>query len=181
VTRLRHQQDPAAYVISANIHRRHLTKAAQADLIVAAVEAAQRNDVAPGAKSSRQFSPEVGKKGGSTKDPVRAAALVEAVKHDISPRTVDAALARRRGKPTKPKRKPKLTPKRADAAVPDLTSFTEDAVKAWARAFAREINRQRTANHDQRMKGGWRPYEIDTAQQTSLLNWIEAQLARVVR
>ena len=31
--------DPAAYVISKNIHRRHLTKQKQADLIVAAIRA----------------------------------------------------------------------------------------------------------------------------------------------
>ena len=36
--------DVAAYVISANIHRRHLTKQEQAGLIVKTVDAGQRKD-----------------------------------------------------------------------------------------------------------------------------------------
>src|SRR5688572_4631041 len=45
--------DPAAFVISANIHRRHLTKTQQADLILRTIEAG-RNDVA---NMARSFNP----------------------------------------------------------------------------------------------------------------------------
>ena len=94
--------NPAAFVISANIRRRHLTKEQQAELILAAIEAAQTttvtteiagrpsdaNDVA---RLARSFSPTEGQRGGSTKDPVVQAAVQVAKKHDISARTIRRA------------------------------------------------------------------------------------------
>ena len=65
--------DPAAFVIGANIRRRHLTKEQQAELIVKTIEAGRvMNDRATVARS---FSPTPGTKGGSTKDPVLAKAV----------------------------------------------------------------------------------------------------------
>jgi ParB-like chromosome segregation protein Spo0J len=57
--------DPVAYVISANIHRRHLTKQKRADLIVAAIKAGEK---------PRQLD-EVSKGGRGRVNPVKAKAV----------------------------------------------------------------------------------------------------------
>jgi hypothetical protein len=90
VVRYEHTEvsDPAAFVISANVRRRHLSKQQQAELIVKAVEASQTND---GATSARSFSPNAGQRGGSTKDPVLAKAVTEAKRLGIGERTVQNA------------------------------------------------------------------------------------------
>jgi len=93
--------DPAAYVISINIKRRHLTKEQQAELIVKTIEAAKNER----AKVARSFSPSAGKKGGSTKDPVLTAAVEEGRKHGISKRTVQNARAKLNGKQPAPRKK----------------------------------------------------------------------------
>ncbi len=93
--------DPAAYVISANIRRRHLSKEQQAELIVRTIEAGKPNDRATVARS---FSPMAHKKGGSTKDPVLAKAIAEAEKHGISKRTVQNARAKIQGKTPAPRK-----------------------------------------------------------------------------
>lgn len=90
--------DPVAWVISANIRRRHLSKREQADLIVAAVKAGTNHR----AKSARW----VKGKSGSSKDPVKGQVLEEAAKQGISARTatqalVDAEPGRKRPKPEK--------------------------------------------------------------------------------
>jgi ParB-like nuclease family protein len=99
--------DPAAYVISANITRRHLTKEQQAELIVKTIEAAKPKAENDRATVARSFSPTAGKKGGSTKDPVLTKAVEEAKKHGISKRTVQNARARVQGKPKSPPPKKK--------------------------------------------------------------------------
>jgi hypothetical protein len=110
--------DPAAYVISANIRRRHLTKEQQAELIVRTVEAAQELEAAQAltteirdgaakndqAKVARSFNPTPGKRGGSTKDPVLHKSITEAKKHGISARTVKRARAKVQGKTPAPKK-----------------------------------------------------------------------------
>lgn len=97
-----------AYIIAANIRRRHLTKEQQAELIVKTIEAGKAIDAEKNesAKVARSFSPTTGQRGGSTKDPVLHAAVTEAKKHGISPRTVERARAKLQGKT--PKAKPKL-------------------------------------------------------------------------
>jgi hypothetical protein len=118
--------DPAAYVIGANIKRRHLTKEQQAELIVKTIEAGQAtNDRATVARS---FNPTTGQKGGSTKDPVLAKAVTEAAKHGISKRTVQTARAKLQDKPTpasvsKVPRAPRSTPtsQPADPALSEMT------------------------------------------------------------
>jgi ParB/Sulfiredoxin domain len=108
--------DPAKFVISKNICRRHLTKQQQADLIVATFDAAKStmsimentgngamaND---SATSARSFSPTKGQRGGSTKDLVLQAAVEEGRKHNISKRTIQNARAKRRGLTRRPSRK----------------------------------------------------------------------------
>ena len=95
-----HVSDPAAFVISANIHRRHLTKEERAELIIKTIAAA-KNDVA---KVARSFSPTAGQRGGSSKDPVLAEAVQEGQKHGISKRTTHRAYARVQGRTPAPKK-----------------------------------------------------------------------------
>ena len=94
-----------------NIHRRHLTKEQQADLIVAAHKAA-----AEAADKPRQLG-EVSAKGGRANvDTIKAATVAAAKEHGISKRTVERSFAKveRRIPETKkiagprPRRKPKL-------------------------------------------------------------------------
>lgn len=94
--------DPVAYVIGANVRRRHLTKRQQADLIVAAVKAAKTDRAKPARSVGRNASGQVL---GSSKDPVKEQVLAEAAKQGIGTRTatqalVDAEPERKRTKPT---------------------------------------------------------------------------------
>jgi ParB-like nuclease domain len=96
--------DPHAFVISKNIRRRHLTKEQQADLIVKVMKADEvarrtaeladililKKDLA---RAARSFSPQSGKRGGSTKDPFKKKVVEEAEKHGISKRTAEKAIA----------------------------------------------------------------------------------------
>jgi hypothetical protein len=95
--------DPAAYVIGANIRRRHLTKEQQAELIVKTIEAGKPTDGATVARSVTRGRN--GRVHGSTKDPVLAAAVEEGKKHGISKRTVQNARAKLQGKQPAPRKK----------------------------------------------------------------------------
>ncbi len=91
--------DAAAYVISQNIRRRHLTKQEQAELIVRTIEAAKTHDSTDRATVARSvIRDEQGHVVGSTKDPILTAAVTEAAKHGISKRTVQNARATLAGK-----------------------------------------------------------------------------------
>jgi hypothetical protein len=108
--------DPIAYVISANIKRRHLTKKQQADLIVKAVE----TDSAKAARSVKRTA--IGQLQGSTKDPVKAKVLEVATKNDISPRTAERALADHRG--ARPRARFSKCPE-CSAQTPDLAKHLQ--------------------------------------------------------
>jgi hypothetical protein len=86
--------DPVSWIIALNIHRRHLTKQQQADLIVAAMKAGKAIPRQRGEKS---------KKAGRPKHDIKAKAIAEAEKHDISKRTVERSLAKAEGRTPKPK------------------------------------------------------------------------------
>ena len=91
--------DPVALIIGLNVHRRHLTKQQQADLIVAAHKARLRN-LAKLAKCPKRH---VKGKTGSEKDATKAAAVATAKEHRISKRTVERAIAKAEGKTPEPK------------------------------------------------------------------------------
>jgi hypothetical protein len=87
-----HAGDPVAFIISLNIHRRHLNKAEQADLIVAAIKAGKPTQV------------ESVSKGGRGKvNPVKQAAIATGEEHGISSGTMNRALAKAEGRAPKPK------------------------------------------------------------------------------
>ena len=89
--------DAVAYVISANIKRRHLTKAQQADLIVAALKAGAPR------KDCEMPKRHVKGKAGSEKDPLKAEAVKVAAEHGIGKRTVETAIAKAEGRTPKPR------------------------------------------------------------------------------
>jgi hypothetical protein len=89
-------EDAAAFVISQNIHRRHLMKHELADLIAAVFAADKLGKVCHVSKGGR----------GKT-DEFKQAIVEEAAKHGIGERTARQAAAKAQGrKPAKPKPKP---------------------------------------------------------------------------
>jgi hypothetical protein len=92
--------DPVAYVISANIRRRHLTKQQQADLIVAAIKAGEKPPQVE----------EVFKGGRGKVNETKAKAVAAAAAHGISESTVERAFAKAEGKTPKPKKAKPVEP-----------------------------------------------------------------------
>ena len=82
--------DPTDYIISQNIHRRHLTKQERAEYIIAAVKA--------GAEYKPRQVGEVSHGGRGKKDETKAAIVATAAEHGISKRTVERAIAKSDGK-----------------------------------------------------------------------------------
>ena len=80
--------DATAYIISLNIHRRHLTKQQQADLIVAAHRASRQLGEVPPKRH-------IEGKAGSEKDAEKFAIVADAEKHGISKRTVERSISAR--------------------------------------------------------------------------------------
>jgi ParB-like chromosome segregation protein Spo0J len=107
--------DPASLVTSLNIHRRHLTKSQQATLIRKVAEAQHENDPA---KLARSYSPNAGRRGGSTKDPVLEKAKKIGRDHGISARTIERASAENQSRPTGRRKRASARPK-PQAASPD--------------------------------------------------------------
>ena len=95
-----HCKDPVTHIISLNLRRRHLTKAQQTDLIIAAVKA--------GADYKPRQVGEVSKGGRGKVDEIKAAVVEAAAEHGISKRTAERRIAKAEGKTPKPaSRKPK--------------------------------------------------------------------------
>ena len=163
-------QDPAEFVIGANIRRRHLTKEAQAELIVQTI-AAGKIDCAAVARS---FNPTSGKKGGSTKDPVLEQAVTEAKKHGISKRTVQVARAKLQGKstakPTRPKQAPLLPtpaptavePRKRSLPTPGLMPL--DDIPRFVELFFTEIDA--LMSNERHIWQAVSPTEVDTMRDT---------------
>ena len=102
--------DPVAFIVSSNIRRRHLNKQQQADLIVAALKAAEkpRTDCAVSAEPHH---------GGRGKvNAVKQKAIAEGKKHDIGRRTMEKALAKATPRP-KPKTGLRAGPYHREAAA----------------------------------------------------------------
>lgn len=140
-TILKTDEDPVALVISANLMRRHLSKKQQADLIVAVRAAEVKNiDQAKMARSKIGGAID-GKKGGSTKDPIKEKIMKDAAKAGISERTTKRAMRDHKAKTTagklsdidKPKAKKKVTPKE------DLTIAAQ--VNKKVESFVKTINK----------------------------------------
>src|SRR5262245_20614701 len=134
--------DLAAYVISKNIHRRHLTKEQHAILIWKALEAAGSTDGAKMARSATRSDD--GRVSGSTRDPDLAAAVREGQKCGISARTIKRARAKRRGSGTSKRQTaalsdgPASTPSTKSAAavetrcaLDEVKSAIRKAVEGW--------------------------------------------------
>lgn len=146
VVHLAKTTDVVAFIISKNIHRRHLTKQQQADLIVAAHKAG----------SSRQdgevITRHVKGKRGSEKDSVKAAAIETAKEHGISPRTIERSLARvatRKQKRRKPKLETYVSPE-----IDDESGDSDEAI--WSRGL---LNRAKIAAGDA-LYEDWSKYTV---------------------
>jgi hypothetical protein len=122
--------EQCAFIISKNIHRRHLTKQQQADLIVAAIKAgeASRQD---GEMPKRHVKGKVG----SEKDAVKAKAVETGKQHGISKRTVERSIAKAEGK--KPRAKPKAKP--IPKEVLDNRKAIDDQLKRMGARFVRAM------------------------------------------
>jgi hypothetical protein len=95
-------ENPVPIIASLNLHRRHLTKRQQAELIVAMLKVSAEADVV-----SRQLGEKLDalrkKREGRPKDTVKEAAVKTAAEHGIGQRTVERAIAKAEGKTPKTK------------------------------------------------------------------------------
>ena len=108
--------DPVAHIISANIHRRHLTKQERADAIVAAAKMAIENKPGQAGPVSDgempDIPPRLDRRGGrGKKNPIkeRALKLNKALpkEQQTSERTIKRSIAKTEGRTPKPKPEPK--------------------------------------------------------------------------
>ena len=132
--------DPYTYVISKNIHRRHLTKEQQADLIVKAMKL-KETDLAKMAKSVKQDSS--GRLQGSTKNPIKQAAVEEGQKHGISQRTIERSIAKAKG-PTQSPRDKKPAPKPEEQTGAWSMKKTLDRLRSGEKLSRSQLERENT-------------------------------------
>jgi ParB-like chromosome segregation protein Spo0J len=119
--------DATTYVISANIHRRHLTKQRQADLIVAAHAAAAAENKLTQVES-------VSSSGGrGKKNPLKDAVIADAKAHGISEGTAKRAIAKAN---PKPKQDACLPPKpKSKSRSAGSTRMGPTTVEGWRRGL----------------------------------------------
>jgi hypothetical protein len=94
-----HVKDPASYIISANIRRRHLTKAQQAELIVKTIRAGNTHNPKSGLRVSRNGRGQIKR----LKDPDLEQAVTTGKRHGISRSTIYNANAKAQEKASKKK------------------------------------------------------------------------------
>jgi hypothetical protein len=124
--------DPVAFVISANIRRRHLTKEDQAHFIVAARTAANSEQANLARSEKRKFPG--GTTGGSTKNPVREQVMQDCSAAGISERTAKRAWDKRSRTDLPKNVKSKTEPAPAPAATKAKTgpkAASKPAPKKW--------------------------------------------------
>lgn len=115
----REVRDPAAFVISKNIKRRHLTKEQQAELILKAVKATMTDS----AKVARSVPRDAkGRVRGSSKDAVMAAAIEVAEPLSISKRTLQRVRARGNAPGERPSPEPRPAERATPISVEDVRS-----------------------------------------------------------
>jgi len=125
--------NPFAYAISKNIHRRHLTKVEQAELILKALKLEQETVKSPEPKSelammarseTRRFHG--GNEGGSTKDPLKQKFVDKAETEGISRRTAQRVWDKDRG-PQFERASPQTAP-RTDIGNVAIDRIARDAI-----------------------------------------------------
>jgi hypothetical protein len=124
--------DPVAYIISKNIHRRHLTKQQQVELIVTARMAGgipkPCNDCAVSEDEGAELKPrndcEVSKGGRGKVDKVKAAVVADAKALGIGKRTVELVMAKKQ-----PKRKPDQSTRYTPRPKPQSGNRLVDAAR----------------------------------------------------
>jgi hypothetical protein len=152
-----HTGDPVAYIISANIHRRHLTKAEKADLIVAAHKAAEK-----AADKPVQVEPVFTKGGRGKVNKLKAAVVADAAKAHISESEAKRALARAEGKTPAPKKR------RSKAEIAEAQNQGVDAVLDLAAKSLEAKPKHYTARPMPKPKSGKPVVGIDAVRQCYL-------------
>jgi ParB/Sulfiredoxin domain len=170
--------DPYDFVIFKNIRRRHLTKAEAGDLAIKAVDARRRAEEKKDLpKKGRSFSPQPGKRGGSTKDLVKQEYIEEGKRHGVAPKTMEKRIAKHRGPVLKKKSKlesasrKKPEPKPKAKSEPKLDSVQQRVVASCncKNEFALVLQELREK------KNGTKDTKSD------IINWIEEKLEAFVR
>ena len=143
--------DPIAYIASANIHRRHLSKEDRARMLVAAARHLANDGEVPSTPRHERG------KSGSSPDPVKAAAIAAAGEYGISGRTIERALASSKDHPNHPTadRRAKASKKRhqkreteRERAIAAATPKTVDDARAIYLGLVKRLCTDLIAEHE---------------------------------